>query len=261
MNKLIPRLIVVLSFMACSAIQGQSLTGVPARLSGNLFLSNELKQIQQEINTSPLSIWIDRGIALWQDKSSGNSCEGCHGPIENLKIAAVTHPKLSPDGNRLENLEDRIAFYLKLSRGKSYNVESDEVLALSAAIHSAADGVPIQIEQDPFFPEEWNSMLAKGATLYATRQGRMNLSCTNCHDQNIGKNLRNEVISPGNPTSFPIYRMTWQKLGSIDRRLRACYFGIQAKVPDMGSQELRSLELFLMNRAQGLPIDGPSLRR
>ena len=261
MNKPILRLIAVVSLTAYGPVHSQPLLGVNAQQSGNLFLSSELKKIQQETDTSPLSIWIDRGNALWQDKSSGNSCEGCHGAVENLKMAAATHPKLSPDGSRLENLEDRIAFYLTLSRGKSYSVESDEVLALSAAIHAAANGVPIQIEQDPFYPDKWDNFLAKGAALYTTRQGRMNLSCTNCHDQNIGKHLRSEVISPGNPTSFPIYRMTWQKLGSIERRLRACYFGIQAKVPDMGSQELRALELFLMNRAQGLPIDGPSLRR
>jgi len=32
-------------------------------------------------------------------------------------------------------------------------------------------------------------------------------------------------------------------------------------VPAPGSQALRQLELFLKMRAQGIPIDGPSLRR
>ena len=50
-------------------------------------------------------------------------------------------------------------------------------------------------------------------------------------------------------------------MGSLDRRLRACFSGVQAEVPKPGSAELRQLELFLKIRSQELPIDGPSLRR
>ena len=60
---------------------------------------------------------------------------------------------------------------------------------------------------------------------------------------------------------FPIFKLSWQSMGSIDRRLRACYSGVQAEVPAPGSPELRQLELFLKSRAQGMPIEGPSLRR
>jgi sulfur-oxidizing protein SoxA len=73
--------------------------------------------------------------------------------------------------------------------------------------------------------------------------------------------MRADVISPGHPTGFPIFKMSWQGMGSIDRRLRACYSGVQAEIPTSGSPVLRQLELFLKVRAQGLPIDGPSLRR
>ena len=77
----------------------------------------------------------------------------------------------------------------------------------------------------------------------------------------LGANLRAEVISPAHPSGFPIYRMSWQGLGSIDRRLRACYSGVQAQLPAAGSAELRELELYLKVRAAGMPLDGPSLRR
>ena len=89
----------------------------------------------------------------------------------------------------------------------------------------------------------------------------MNLACVHCHDAKVGANLRAEVISPAHPSGFPIYRMSWQGLGSIDRRLRACYSGVQASVPSAGSVELRQLELFLKTRAEGMVLDGPSIRR
>jgi sulfur-oxidizing protein SoxA len=73
--------------------------------------------------------------------------------------------------------------------------------------------------------------------------------------------MQTDLISPGNPTGFPIFKMSWQSMGSIDRRLRACYSGVQANVPLPGSRELRQLELFLKMRAEGMPIEGPSLRR
>ena len=73
--------------------------------------------------------------------------------------------------------------------------------------------------------------------------------------------MRSDVISPANPTGFPIYRMSWQGMGSIDRRLRACYSGVQAAMPPAGDQTLRQLELYLKVRAQGLTVDGPSIRR
>ena len=100
-----------------------------------------------------------------------------------------------------------------------------------------------------------------GASIYVRRQGRLNLSCTQCHDQNIGKNLRSDVISPAYLTGFPIYRQSWQTVGSLDRRLRACYSGVQASVPSPRSADLRALELFLKKRSEGMLWDGPSLRR
>ena len=73
--------------------------------------------------------------------------------------------------------------------------------------------------------------------------------------------MRTDVVSPGHPTGFPVYRMGWQKIGSVDRRLRACYSGVQAVLPPPGAAELRALELYLKVRANGMLIDGSSIRR
>ena len=55
--------------------------------------------------------------------------------------------------------------------------------------------------------------------------------------------------------------MGWQRLGSLERRLRACYSGVQAVLPPPGAPELRELELYLKVRASGMLVEGPSIRR
>jgi sulfur-oxidizing protein SoxA len=89
----------------------------------------------------------------------------------------------------------------------------------------------------------------------------MHLACTHCHDQNYGKRLYNETISQGHGTAFPAYRLEWQTLGSLQRRLRASLLGVRAVNPKPGAPELTDLELYLAWRASGLPIESPGVRR
>jgi L-cysteine S-thiosulfotransferase len=144
-------------------------------------------------------------------------------------------------------------------------LESDSVLSLSAALHQAAKGERIQVAPSPTASPEhaaqWQVRLSSGERLYQTRMGRMNLACMHCHDGKVGAQMRADTISQAHPTGFPIYRMAWQTLGSTDRRLRACYSGVQAPIPSAGSADLRDLELFLKVRANGMVLDGPSIRR
>jgi L-cysteine S-thiosulfotransferase len=225
-------------------------TSKDGRVSGNTFLSPSLQALQSDAARSPITLWLERGQNLWQTQ-----CSSCHGPIEQLKKAATTFPKLAPDGKTLRNLEDQIVHCSqRRPHFEALTIESEPILALSAALHQAAKGEPIQTA--PVQPH-----LANGERLYTTRMGRINLACTHCHDEKVGANMRSEVISQAQPTGFPIFRQSWQTLGSIDRRLRACYSGVQAAIPPMGSAQLRDLELFLKVRAQGMPLDGPSLRR
>jgi sulfur-oxidizing protein SoxA len=144
-------------------------------------------------------------------------------------------------------------------------LESDSVLSLSAALQQAAKGERINVAPSPTASPEhtaqWQARLSSGERLYQARMGRMNLACMHCHDGKVGAQMRADIISQAHPTGFPIYRMAWQTLGSLDRRLRACYSGVQAPIPSAGSADLRDLELFLKVRANGMRLDGPSIRR
>jgi len=101
----------------------------------------------------------------------------------------------------------------------------------------------------------------RGRSRYYRRLGQMNLSCAQCHDQNWGRTLMNETVSQGHGTGWPGYRLEWQTFGSLQRRLRACYSGLRAEMPEYGARELLELELFLAWRANGLAIEAPGVRR
>ena len=231
------------------------------QLSGQAFLSPSLKAMQSDASTNPISLWLEQARSLWTGTAGQASCAQCHGAVETMREAATHFPKWSVKQQKLINLEDQILTCSERTLRPLKSLENTEVLSLSALLHLSSAGLPFQISAQEEIKQQWQVELNAGAKLFTTRMGRMNLACTHCHDLNIGKTMRADVISPGHPTGFPIFKLSWQSMGSIDRRLRACYSGVQAEVPAPGSPELRQLELFLKSRAQGMPIEGPSLRR
>lgn len=231
-----------------------------ALLSGNQFLTPQLLAMQQDADANPATLWIEKGQTLWR-----NSCQSCHNAPDTLSRSATRHPRLVTrnGSSQLVNLEDQINVCRQGAGQSPKGVEDDDTLSLSALLHNVGKGqaIHVQAPADAAGQQRWQAELAQGAQLYATRLGRLNLACVHCHDGKVGANLRAEVVSPGHPSGFPIYRLNWQNLGSIDRRLRACYSGVQATLPPSGSPALRQLELYLKVRAEGMPLDGPSIRR
>ena len=231
------------------------------RQSGLLFLTPPLQAMLRDPDTNPISLWRDQGQALWSAQ-----CTGCHPKTVAMKDVATHYPKLvAINGmHQLRNLEDQINACRQRTEHPAKSLEDADTLSLSTWLHTQAQGLPVDVQPPTNAPEAlvaWQAALTQGTQRYATRLGRMNLACVHCHDGKVGTQLRAEVISPAHPTGFPIYRLNWQTLGSIDRRLRACYSGVQAQVPAPGSAELRQLELYLKVRANGMPLDGPSIRR
>ena len=64
------------------------------RLSGDAFLPPGLLQLQADVGNSPITLWLDKGRALWTERGTGSSCQSCHGPLESLKQSASSFPRL-----------------------------------------------------------------------------------------------------------------------------------------------------------------------
>jgi len=53
----------------------------------------------------------------------------------------------------------------------------------------------------------WNERTEAGRALFNRRQGQLNLACTQCHDDNWGKQLAGTTIPQAHPTGYPVYRL------------------------------------------------------
>ena len=219
------------------------------------YLSPALRAQQDDPSRHPGWLWVDEGGALW--RRGDPSCQSCHGDIASMAGVAARYPAVAQDGALL-NLEGRIERCRTRHQGQpEFGYESEPLLSLTTAVALRSRGLPMSVAVDG--PAA--AFLEQGRTLYETRQGQLNLSCGQCHDDNAGRRLRGDVISNGLGTGFPAYRLEWSEVGSLHRRLRACQLGVRATQFELGAPEYTALELFLAHRARGLPVEAPGLRR
>lgn len=249
--------LLMLAFAASAAEPGR-----PAPLKSGLeFAGESVRGLQADDFANPGMLWVARGAKLWAEaaEGSGKSCAACHGDAAaSMKGVAARYPRMDPAAARLVNLEMRI----NLCRSRNQQAEplrheSEELLALTAHVAHQSRGIPVAVALDM----QNRKAFERGRELYHRRVGQMNLACTHCHDRNWGKKLAAETITQGHGTAFPAYRLEWQSLGSLQRRIRACYYGLRAEMPPYGAQELVELELYLAWRAGGLPVEAPGVRR
>ena len=226
--------------------------------SGIDFAGRDVQALQADAAGNPAQLWLQQGQLLWQTPAgdSQRACSGCHGSVAAMKGVALRYPRLR-DGT-LINLEDQV----RQCRGQQQHApvpafESDELLALTMLVTQASQGLPLNTAIDRKLLPHWRA----GAAQFQRRQGQLNLACTHCHDQHWGQRLYTDALSQGHPNGYPLYRLEWQEPGSLERRLRSCYSGIRADVPDWGDLGLRQLSLYLMWRGQGLPIEVPAVRK
>lgn len=230
------------------------------RRSGSDFMSRETRAMQDDDTANPGMLWVLEGGALWTRKTgaAGRACADCHGDARaTMKGVAARHPSFDAARGRLVSLEQRISFCRTDRQGAPpLAYESRELLALAAYVARQSRGLPIEIAIDqrtqPFFDA--------GQTTYHRRQGQLNLACSQCHDANWGRQLAGNVIPQAHPTGYPLYRLEWQGLGSLQRRLRNCLVGIRAEPYEYGAPELVQLELYLMWRARGMLFEAPAVR-
>lgn len=254
---------IALNLALLTAMAGAALAAeipLDQRRSGYSFMSADTKAMQDEDTANPGMLFVLDGEALWKRKAgaANKACGDCHDNARvSMKSIAAHYPAFDKTLGRPVDLEGRVNLCrANHQQASPFAYESRELLALSAYVAEQSRGVPIAAGDDP----ELASFVEKGHALFMQRQGQLNLACANCHDDNWDKKLAGSAITQAQPTGYPLYRLEWQSLGSLQRRLRACITGIRAQAYDYGSPELVELELYLMTRARGMPIETPAVR-
>ena len=227
--------------------------------SGASFLSASTRAQQDDLTVNPGRLWVEKGAELWYERvGTGKSCADCHGEPAKLAGVATRYPAWDVAAQRLHSIETRIQnCRVERQGGQALAPESDALLALSALVNHQSRGAPMA----PVIDGPARSSFEAGRALYNLRVGQLNLSCAQCHEQNWSRRLRTETVSQGQSNGYPLYRLEWQTMGSLHRRLRSCFNSVRSVPPPHGSPEHLALELYLAWRAKGLAVETPAIRR
>ncbi|MBR0654653.1 sulfur oxidation c-type cytochrome SoxA [Plastoroseomonas arctica] len=223
-------------------------------------MARETQALQRDDATNPAMLWVQEGEALWSGAAgaAGFSCASCHSAAEtSMPGVAARYPAWDDARGAPIDLAGRIAQCRAERQGAPpLDRESPGLLALSAYVGLQSRGLPIAPPDDPRLAPA----VAEGAALYAERRGQLDLSCAQCHDDNAGRRLGSSTIPQAHPTGYPLYRLEWQGLGSLQRRLRGCMTGVRAEPFRYGAPEYIAIEAFLMRRAAGMAMETPAVR-
>lgn len=229
------------------------------RHSGYFEMGRETRAMQDDDTANPATLSLLDGEALWATKAGAaqRSCADCHGDAAvSMKGVAARYPAFDEGRGKAVDLEGRINLCRRdHQQAEPLVMESQEMLTLSAFVARQSRGMPVAPDE-----QKMASAIEQGRAIFHRRMGQLNLSCANCHDDNWDKKLAGSPITQAHPVGYPLYRLEWQGMGSLQRRLRSCMTGIRTAPYAFESDEFIALEAFMMWRARGLKMEAPAVR-
>jgi L-cysteine S-thiosulfotransferase len=230
------------------------------RLSGFEYMGPSTQAMQKDDALNPGMLWVKGGEALWQKAAgaSGKACAACHGAASSsMRGVAARYPAFDEVLKRPIALSQRINQCRQAHQhAEPLRQESEELLSLESYVALQSRGMPLSPPDDP----RLEPFRRQGQQSYLQTMGQLNVSCAQCHDDHAGRRLGSSVIPQAHPVGYPVYRLEWQAMGSLQRRLRNCMSGVRAQPFAYGAQELVELELYLAARAKGLQMETPGVR-
>lgn len=225
--------------------------------SGWRFRSGETQALETDDFDNPAFVFVDQGIDLF-DKVEGTenkACSSCHENVEDFAGLRTQLPRVQ-DGE-LVAMEDLVNDCRTERMGaEPWKWSGGQMTAVTALIGLQSRGMPMDVAIDGDAAPFWEA----GKELYYTRVGQLDMSCSNCHEDNYGVMIRADHLSQGQINGFPTYRLKNAKLNSIHGRFKGCMKNIRATPFAEGGDEFKSLELYLASRGQGLSVETPSVR-
>jgi L-cysteine S-thiosulfotransferase len=247
------------SCLASSLAIGQATAGKDPRRSGFDFMGESTQAMQKDDTLNPGMLWVGDGEALWKRPAgaSGKACISCHALASSMRGVAARYPAFDDVLKRPISLSQRVnQCRVKHQQADPLRAESQELLSLESYVAHQSRGLPVAPPADARLEPHRQ----RGQQRFVQRMGQLGLSCAQCHDDNAGKRLGSSTIPQAHPVGYPVYRLEWQAMGSLQRRLRNCMSGVRAEPFAFEAQELVELELYLQTRAKGMVGETPGVR-
>ena len=225
--------------------------------SGWVFRTDETQVLQEDDFDNPAFIFLDQADDIWNtaDGSEGKACADCHADVADFAGLKTSLPRVE-DG-QLVNLTELVNECRTDRMGaKAWKYSGGQMSAMTALIAHQSRGMLMNVAIDGDAAPFWEL----GKEIYYTRVGQLDMSCSNCHEDNYGNMIRADHLSQGQINGFPNYRLKNAKINTVHGRFKGCMNNIRAVPYKEGSEEFKALELYVASRGQGLSVETPSVR-
>jgi len=202
---------------------------------------------------------IDEGEELYNKAfANGKSFKDCF-PKTDI---AGEYPYFDDKKNTVVTITAAIDECLVSNGEKSWNMKKGKSAKLQAyfsfATQKAGKKVNIKIQS-----QAASDAYERGKKEYYSQRGYLKLSCANCHVQGAGQRVRAEYMSPllGQTTHFPVFRLKWNSLGTLERRMAGCNKDQGENPHKAESPWMKELLYFMAYMSNGMAVDGPDIRK
>lgn len=202
---------------------------------------------------------IEKGEELYtKEFANGKSLQSC---FPDLTIAG-TFPYFDEKKKEVVSLTKAINDCLRENGEKEWGTRKGSMAEFQAYFMNeskeAEKNFDIKITS-----KEAKEAYERGKEYYYSQRGYLKLSCATCHVQGSGQRVRNEILSPllGQVTHFPVERLKWGEIGTLERRISGCIVDQGQVPPKDESKEMMELLYFLAYMSNGMPVDGPDVRK
>ena len=229
-------------------------------LSGYHYLKPETRVLQDDDFENPGLFAVENGEFLFNQTqaSTGKSCVDCHDASgEKLNTSAIArYPVVNHTTKDIISLQTQISRCRTRVNPEPLPVNHADMIALETFVRYLAKGEKVNVQTDGAVAP----LLKEGEALYKQRYGLIDMSCSQCHGQYAGQMIRGQKISQGQANGFPVYRLDIGEMTSLNQRITQCLNLMRAEPFPDDSRENKLLELYLMSRSNGLPIETPAVR-
>lgn len=216
----------------------------------------------------PYEDGLESGEKLFNAKfANGKSYADC---FENGGIGIrQNYPYFDSKSGDIKTLEGEINTCRKQNGEKPLKWKKGKMAAISAYMASASNGKTTNVK----VPDDQRAIdwYVKGKKHFYSKRGQLNLSCSNCHQDNAGNQIRGDILSPalGHTTHFPVWRLKWAGkgkgiyagFGTLHRRYGGCNKQVRAKPFKAQGDEYKALEYFHTYMSNGIKVNAPSTRK
>lgn len=227
---------------------------------GNYAFNIDGKAQYEEIKEMPpYEDAIDEGEELYNKKfANGKSFAAC---FPNPAIG-TNYPYFDEKKKEVVTLGVAINECLKSNGEKPWKMKKGNMATLQGFISYST------MEEEKVIDVKIQSADAakayeRGKKYYYSQRGYLKLSCASCHVQGAGQRVRNEKLSQllGQTTHFPVHRLKWDGLGTLERRMAGCIKDEGQVPPKDNSAQMKELLYFMSYMSNGMKIDGPDIRK